>query len=138
MQPAYPLCSMLQRNIGAAKQGTGDGPHMTGLTVSAPVVIKKYANRRLYNTQTSQYITLEQLAKMVRAGCDFQVLDAKTGVEITHAVLAQIIVDAESRGAAILPTAFLRQIIGLYGETAPTISGALTQLQDEVEALARR
>ena len=80
-----------------------------------PVVVKKYANRRLYNTETSSYITLENLAEMIRAGRDFVVFDAKSGDDITRGVLTQIIVDEESKGSAMLPTAFLRQLIGFYG-----------------------
>ncbi len=79
------------------------------------VVVKKYANRRLYNTETSSYITLENLAEMIRAGRDFVVFDAKSGDDITRGVLTQIIVDEESKGSAMLPTAFLRQLIGFYG-----------------------
>jgi len=79
------------------------------------VVIKKYANRRLYNTETSAYITLEHLATLTREGRQFVVLDAKTGKDITHSVLTQIIMEAEGRGATMLPANFLRQLIGLYG-----------------------
>ena len=83
----------------------------------APVVVKKYANRRLYNTESSSYITLDSLAGMIRVGRDFVVYDAKTGEDITRGVLTQIIVEEESKGRAILPTAFLRQIIGFYGDS---------------------
>jgi polyhydroxyalkanoate synthesis repressor PhaR len=83
---------------------------------AAPVVVKKYANRRLYNTESSSYITLENLAEMIRQGRDFVVYDAKTGEDITRQVLTQIIVEEEGKGAAMLPTSFLRQLIGLYGE----------------------
>jgi len=79
------------------------------------VTIKKYANRRLYDTESSSYITLDRLAAMIREGRDFEVVDAKTGEDITHQVLTQIIVDEESRGATMLPVNFLRQLIGLYG-----------------------
>jgi polyhydroxyalkanoate synthesis repressor PhaR len=82
------------------------------------VVIKKYANRRLYNTQSSSYITLEHLAKMTREGVDFKVLDAKTGAEITHQILTQIIMEEESStGEQMLPVNFLRQLIGMYGNS---------------------
>lgn len=81
-----------------------------------PVTIKKYANRRLYNTETSSYITLDNLATMVREGRDFTVQDAKSGDDITHSVLTQIIVESESRGQTMLPAGFLRQIISLYGD----------------------
>ncbi len=80
-----------------------------------PVVVKKYANRRLYNTETSSYITLDNLAGMIRAGRDFIVYDAKSGEDITRGVLTQIIVEEESKGSAMLPTPFLRQLIGFYG-----------------------
>ena len=82
-----------------------------------PVVVKKYANRRLYNTESSSYITLDNLATMIRQSRDFVVYDAKTGEDITRGVLTQIIVEEESKGRAMLPTAFLRQIIGFYGDS---------------------
>ena len=82
-----------------------------------PVVVKKYANRRLYNTESSSYITLDNLAGMIRLGRDFVVYDARTGEDITRGVLTQIIVEEESKGRAMLPTAFLRQIIGFYGDS---------------------
>jgi polyhydroxyalkanoate synthesis repressor PhaR len=82
------------------------------------VIIKKYANRRLYNTQSSSYITLDHLAKMTREGIDFKVLDAKTGAEITHQILTQIIMEEESvSGEQMLPVNFLRQLIGMYGNS---------------------
>ena len=84
---------------------------------SQPVIIKKYANRRLYNTDTSTYVTLEDLAEMVRAERDFVVYDAKTGEELTHTVLTQIIVEQESRGTNLLPIGFLRQLIRFYGDS---------------------
>lgn len=87
----------------------------TDSSSTAPVVVKKYANRRLYNTETSSYITLDNLAEMIRAGRDFVVFDAKSGDDITRGVLTQIIVEEESKGSAMLPTAFLRQLIGFYG-----------------------
>lgn len=84
---------------------------------ASQVVIKKYANRRLYNTESSSYITLETLSEMVRAGRDFVVYDAKTNEDITRSVLTQIIVEEESKvGQSMLPTNFLRQLIGLYGD----------------------
>src|SRR5437868_6234678 len=81
----------------------------------AKVTIKKYANRRLYDTESSAYITLDKLAAMIREGRDFEVVDAKTGDDITHQVLTQIIVEEEARGSTMLPVNFLRQLIGLYG-----------------------
>ena len=92
-----------------------DAPAPPPVPVVAAVVVKKYANRRLYNTETSSYITLENLAEMIRGGRDFVVYDAKSGDDITRGVLTQIIVDEESKGSAMLPTAFLRQLIGFYG-----------------------
>ncbi|HEX8624920.1 MAG TPA: polyhydroxyalkanoate synthesis repressor PhaR [Allosphingosinicella sp.] len=79
------------------------------------VIIKKYANRRLYDTESSSYITLERLAEMVRQKREFKVVDARSGEDITHNVLTQIIMDEESRGETLLPVSFLRQLIGLYG-----------------------
>lgn len=84
---------------------------------SQPVVVKKYANRRLYNTESSSYITLDNLAEMVRTGRDFIVYDAKSGDDITRSVLTQIIVEEEGKGRAMLPTGFLRQLIGFYGNS---------------------
>ncbi|WP_174298369.1 polyhydroxyalkanoate synthesis repressor PhaR [Sphingomonas bacterium] len=82
------------------------------------VTIKKYANRRLYNTETSSYITLEHLAAMTRGGREFRVVDAKTDEDITHTVLTQIIMEEEGReGQAMLPVGFLRQLIALYGDS---------------------
>ena len=90
------------------------------MTVNAkqPVTVKKYANRRLYNTDTSTYVTLEDLAGMVKRGEDFVVFDAKSGDEITRSVLAQIIFDQEGKsGQSLLPIAFLRQLIRFYGDS---------------------
>jgi len=84
---------------------------------SPPITIKKYANRRLYNTATSGYVTLDHLCRMVKDGIDFNVYDAKTGDDITRVVLTQIIMDEEAKGDALLPTNFLRQLIGLYGDS---------------------
>ena len=82
------------------------------------VTIKKYANRRLYDTESSAYITLDRLAQMVREGREFEVVDAKTGEDITRQVLTQIIVDEEARGGeTMLPLNFLKQLIGLYGNS---------------------
>ncbi len=82
------------------------------------VIIKKYANRRLYNTDTSTYVTLDDLAAMVRNECDFVVFDAKTGEDLTHSVLTQIIVEQESKGQQnLLPVGFIRQLIRFYGNS---------------------
>jgi polyhydroxyalkanoate synthesis repressor PhaR len=86
-------------------------------TKDDPVVIKKYANRRLYNTGTSTYVTLEDLAEMVKRGEEFTVQDAKTGEDITHPVLTQIIFELENKeGQNMLPVSFLRQLISFYGD----------------------
>ena len=99
-----------------------------------PVIIKKYANRRLYDTESSAYITLERLAQMVREKRNFKVVDAKSGEDITRSVLAQIIMEEESHGAEMLPVNFLRQLIGMYGgnmqEVVPQyLEASLEQLQ---------
>lgn len=88
---------------------------------SDTVIIKKYANRRLYNTRSSSYITLEHLAKMTREGIDFKVLDAKTGADITHQILTQIIMEEEASGEQILPVNFLRQLISMYGNSMQSL-----------------
>ena len=105
-----------------------------------PTVIKKYANRRLYHTGTSTYVTLEDLARMVKAGEEFVVTDAKTGEDITRAVLGQIIFEQESRGQHLLPIAFLRQLIGFYGNSMQTVlptylESALTSFSRNQEKL---
>ena len=92
---------------GDARKGAADGP----------VTIKKYANRRLYNTASSSYVTLDNLADMVREGVEFVVYDAKTNDDITRSVLAQIIFEEESRGQNLLPQQFLRQLIRFYGDS---------------------
>jgi polyhydroxyalkanoate synthesis repressor PhaR len=82
-----------------------------------PVVVKKYANRRLYNTATSSYVTLDDLATMIKEGGEFVVYDAKTGEDITRSVLTQIIVEQEQKGQNLLPISFLRQLISFYGDS---------------------
>ncbi len=94
------------RGAGKRTNGAGDA-----------VVIKKYANRRLYNTATSSYVTLDFLADMVKNGEDFVVYDAKSGDDITHSVLTQIIFEEESKGQNLLPIQFLRQLIQFYGDS---------------------
>jgi polyhydroxyalkanoate synthesis repressor PhaR len=108
----------------AAKDTAGDGA----------IIIKNYANRRLYNTQSSSYITLDDLARMVRTGVDFQVLDAKSGADITHAILTQIIMEEEAHGEQMLPVSFLRQLIGMYGNSMqammpPYLEAAMNNFQ---------
>jgi polyhydroxyalkanoate synthesis repressor PhaR len=103
-----------------------------------PVVIKKYANRRLYNTDTSTYVTLDDLAAMVKGGRDFVVFDAKSGDDLTHSVLTQIIVDQESRmggGQTLLPIPFLRQLIRFYGDSIERM--VPSYLQVSLEMLAK-
>lgn len=95
----------------AVKDKEGDGA----------IIIKKYANRRLYNTNSSSYITLDDLAGMTREGVDFQVLDAKTGNDITHSILTQIIMEEESHGEQMLPVSFLRQLISMYGNSMQSL-----------------
>jgi polyhydroxyalkanoate synthesis repressor PhaR len=111
-----------------------------------PVVVKKYANRRLYNTESSSYITLDNLADMVRQGRDFVVYDAKTGEDITRSVLTQIIVEEEGKGRALLPTTFLRQLIGFYGDQVQSLvpryleqaMGAFSQQQEQMRAAMQK
>ncbi len=92
-------------------------PSNEAATETDPVIIKKYANRRLYDTGSSSYITLEHLSEMTRAGKEFKVVDAKSGADITHSILTQIIVEEEGRaGATLLPVSFLRQLIAMYGD----------------------
>lgn len=89
--------------------------------MSDPLIIKKYANRRLYNTETSTYITLADLAGLIRLGRNVEVVDAKTGDDLTRPTLAQIILEEDAKGAALLPTSFLKQIIGFYDNSMQTI-----------------
>lgn len=98
-----------------AERTTHAKPTAEAAISTTPVVIKKYANRRLYNTEASSYVTLEDLAGMVRLGRDFIVYDARSSEDITRSVLTQIIVEEESKGRSLLPEKFLRQLIGFYG-----------------------
>ncbi|MEO3428230.1 polyhydroxyalkanoate synthesis repressor PhaR [Pelagibius sp. CAU 1746] len=112
------------------KQGDGSGP----------ITIKKYANRRLYNTATSSYVTLDHLCQMVQDDVDFVVYDAKSGEDITRSVLTQIIVEEESKGQNLLPINFLRQLISFYGDSMQWMvpqylehmMGAFAQNQDRM------
>ena len=97
---------------GAEDDSTGSSPAQ-----AAPVVVKKYANRRLYNTEASSYVTLDHLAQMVKEGREFVVYDAKTGDDITRQVLTQIIVEEEAKGRNLLPIGFLRQLISFYDDS---------------------
>jgi polyhydroxyalkanoate synthesis repressor PhaR len=101
-----------------------------------PITIKKYANRRLYNTGTSTYVTLEDLATMVKSGEDFLVYDAKTGDDITRQVLAQIIFEQENKaGQNLLPTTFLRQLIRFYGDSMQML--VPRYLEQSIDTLTR-
>jgi len=97
--------------VAEIESGGGDQPQ------GELVTIKKYANRRLYNTATSSYVTLDHLSDMVREGIDFVVQDAKTGEDITRSVLTQIIFEQESKGQSMLPVQFLRRLIRFYGDS---------------------
>jgi polyhydroxyalkanoate synthesis repressor PhaR len=104
--------------------------------MAEPITIKKYANRRLYNTGTSSYVTLEDLAAMVKAGEDFVVYDAKTGEDITRSVLAQIIFEQENKeGQNLLPINFLRQLIRFYGDSMQML--VPRYLEASIESLTR-
>lgn len=93
-----------------------------------PIVIKKYANRRLYDTSTSAYVTLEHLSTLVRDGKEFTVQDAKTGVDLTRSVLAQIIFEQENKKDGVLPVSFLRQLIQFYGDSFQSMLPAYLEL----------
>lgn len=86
-----------------------------------PITIKKYANRRLYNTATSSYVTLDHLAEMVKDGVEFAVFDAKSGEDITRSVLTHIIVEQENKGQNLLPISFLRHLISFYGDSLEAV-----------------
>jgi len=108
----------------------------TPTKTAEPVTIKKYANRRLYNTGTSTYVTLEDLAAMVKKGEDFVVYDAKTGEDITRSVLTQIIFEQENKeGQNLLPIAFLRQLIRFYGDSMQML--VPRYLEVSIESLTR-
>jgi polyhydroxyalkanoate synthesis repressor PhaR len=121
----------------AAGSGTGDETTDTeGASALPPVVVKKYANRRLYNTEASSYVTLDHLSQMVKDGRDFVVYDAKTGEDITRQVLTQIIVEEEGKGSNLLPIGFLRQLIGFYGDS---LQGLVPRyLEQSMSAFARQ
>ena len=100
------------------------------------IIIKKYANRRLYNTATSSYVTLENLVALVREEKDFIVRDAKTGADLTHSILTQIIVDEEAKGQSLLPTNFLKQLIRFYGQGMQQFVPSYLELS--LESLSRQ
>lgn len=98
-----------------------------------PVIIKKYANRRLYNTKTSSYVTLDHLCEMVKEGTEFEVRDARSGADITRAVLTQIIFEEEGKGQNLLPIRFLRQLIRFYGDSMQAfVPGYLDQSMEHL------
>ena len=102
------------KKISPAMEATGSG---NSESANSPVIVKKYANRRLYNTATSKYVTLNDLHHMVRDSIDFKVCDARTGEDITRSILTQIILEEEGKeGGTLLPISFLRQLISLYGD----------------------
>jgi polyhydroxyalkanoate synthesis repressor PhaR len=103
----------------------------TGSGAPGPIIIKKYANRRLYNTQTSSYVTLDHLCEMVKGGTEFEVRDARTGEDITRQVLAQIIFEEENKGQHLLPIQFLRQLIRFYGDSLQAFVPSYLELSME-------
>lgn len=111
------------------------GSKPVGADAPSPVIIKKYANRRLYNTSTSGYVTLDSLAQMVRERVDFIVYDARTSEDITRSVLTQIIFDEEGKGRGLLPIDFLRHLIRLYGDSLQTFVPGYLDMS--MEALSR-
>ncbi len=117
---------MAQKQNGRASKRNDDDP----------VIVKKYANRRLYNTASSTYVTLEDLSDMVKEGVDFIVHDAKSGDDITRAVLTQIIFEQESRGQNLLPVQFLRRLIRFYGDSLQSF--VPSYLEMSMEAFAKQ
>jgi len=102
------------------------------------VVIKKYANRRLYDTSASQYVRLDHLRRLVKEGCNFKVVDAKSGEDLTRSVLAQIIFEEESKGETLLPVDFLRQLISLYGDSMQSMVPSYLQMSMDAFASQQR
>ena len=116
-------------------KGTKCNPDGTSGGADGVITIKKYANRRLYNTATSSYVTLDHLCQMVKDGEDFVVYDAKSGEDITRSVLTQIIVEEESKGQNLLPISFLKQLIGFYGDSLQSVVPAY--LENAMSAFSR-
>jgi polyhydroxyalkanoate synthesis repressor PhaR len=114
-----------------------DGSEVGSLETSpgGPITIKKYANRRLYNTATSCYVTLDYLAQLVKTGAEFAVYDAKTGEDITRSVLTHIIVEEEAKGQSMLPVSFLRHLISFYGDSLQMV--VPRYLEHAMQAFAR-
>lgn len=121
----------MEMRVAGKSKGQGGKPTDDGV-----VVVKKYANRRLYNTSTSSYVTLDDLSSMVRDGVDFVVYDAKTGDDITRSVLTQIIFEQEGRGQNLLPITFLRRLIRFYGDSMQSF--VPSYLEASMEAFARQ
>jgi len=125
-----------KRKLAMLKPGQGKRVNDMPEDKKEPVTIKKYANRRLYNTGTSTYVTLEDLATMVKNGEDFVVYDAKTGEDITRSVLAQIIFEQENKeGQSLLPITFLRQLIRFYGDSMQMLVPRF--LEASIESLSK-
>lgn len=123
LRPATLRCSIFKEfcyNTTAISETAVPRP-MAETETPDTIKIKKYANRRLYNTATSKYVTLDDLAEMVKSGVEFVVVDAKSGDDITRTVLTQIIFEEESKGQNLLPIKFLRQLIGFYGDSLQSV-----------------
>jgi polyhydroxyalkanoate synthesis repressor PhaR len=121
--------------VEETKMGKTDQPAAVNAAVVKTTVVKKYANRRLYNTRTSSYVTLEDLAALVRRGEDFAVFDARSGDDITRQVLTQIVFEQETKGETLLPAAFLKRLIALYGDKAEALVPGF--LDESIAAFAR-
>ncbi|MBK8175632.1 MAG: polyhydroxyalkanoate synthesis repressor PhaR [Rhodospirillales bacterium] len=113
----------------------GSSAGSAGTSEQRPITIKKYANRRLYNTATSCYVTLDYLAQLVKTGAEFAVYDAKTGEDITRSVLTHIIVEEETKGHSMLPVGFLRHLISFYGDSLQVV--VPRYLEHSMQAFAR-
>ncbi len=124
------------RTASKAERGANEGGRAEGARASGHIVIKKYANRRLYNTYSSSYVTLEHLSDLVKAGTDFVVFDAKTNEDITRQVLTQIIFEAENTDQNLLPIQFLRQLIQLYGNQMQSLVPGYLEMS--LDAFARQ
>ncbi len=119
-----------------AERGAADAGRAEGSKAAGQIIIKKYANRRLYNTHSSSYVTLDHLSELVKAGADFVVFDAKTNEDITRQVLTQIIFEAENTDENLLPIQFLRQLIQLYGNQMQSLVPGYLEMS--LDAFARQ
>ena len=124
MLPRHAGCEAVNRNWNEPGQDRGGDAR-----AAKPAVVKKYANRRLYNTATSSYVTLTSSSQMVREGEEFVVFDAKTGEDITRSVLTQIILEEDSKGRNLLPIGFLRHLIGFYDDSLQCLPAALSRAE---------